>query len=696
MVESRIEPASNELAEYTRLGLAMCPTRTCPWPVIAALMFSTVMALFLFVPPATADQFQPWQVSDLGAVPFVSGNIQAPIQISEQTYTIDDNGTVGGLPPGSSGTPAALGSLPGFGESFPYEMNRAGVSVGFAQQTGQEGLANPDGLPVSQAVETAKGKVADLGALPGDTDSEAFAINSSGTVAGISAGNGRFHAVEFSKGQVVNLGVLAGDSSAQALALNSAGTAVGVSDHDGYHLHAVLFIKGTAVALDRLAANPSWTFETATGINDSNQIVGEAFHDGLQHGYLLTPPTSGPLLPSNGFAPNPDPPMPASAGGWPTVIGSPVNAYASIKLHYDYLVAPGPAGLTMAPDPVAVQAVANAFAAHGIYLQIDPQHNAIPMIPARPATDAPNPTVLSWRDPQVAAEGINGVNVFRLEQHYFGTPDPWGQSLADPTGGIHYALFGYYSGCLYDTYGTHCSNAPSSIYSGQPQAGQSGMASLDGGDIDNSLGERNARGLSYNLVVSLGHVLADFRVWRNPNRSIDIITADTLMHELGHNLGLRHGGCTLPLTAYSCTGQTFKPQYLSVMNYNYQLTGILHADSPGSTTVDPALTQVDYSEFTVPTIDEVYDGVSHFGLDETVGIPAPAGSTALFFYSDACGRSVIAALNTPVDYNCDGNVTDTNLQVDLNVADHPALAPFYSQLVGSDSDWSVIQRRITP
>jgi hypothetical protein len=42
--------------------------------------------------------------------------------------------------------------------------------------------------------------------------------------------------------------------------------------------------------------------------------------------------------------------------------------------------------------------------------------------------------------------------------------------------------------------------------------------------------------------------------------------ASTLMHEFGHNLGLRHGGFeNLP---------NFKPNYVSVMNYMYQLSGL--------------------------------------------------------------------------------------------------------------------------
>ena len=54
--------------------------------------------------------------------------------------------------------------------------------------------------------------------------------------------------------------------------------------------------------------------------------------------------------------------------------------------------------------------------------------------------------------------------------------------------------------------------------------------------------------------------------------------ASTIMHELGHNLGLKHGGDD---------SVNQKPHYLSVMNYTYQLAGILMADAPGSTSFGP-------------------------------------------------------------------------------------------------------------
>jgi hypothetical protein len=49
--------------------------------------------------------------------------------------------------------------------------------------------------------------------------------------------------------------------------------------------------------------------------------------------------------------------------------------------------------------------------------------------------------------------------------------------------------------------------------------------------------------------------------WYNSNNNV----ANTIMHELGHNLNLRHGGNT------NCN---FKPNYNSIMNYRYQFPGI--------------------------------------------------------------------------------------------------------------------------
>ncbi len=79
-------------------------------------------------------------------------------------------------------------------------------------------------------------------------------------------------------------------------------------------------------------------------------------------------------------------------------------------------------------------------------------------------------------------------------------------------------------------------------------AGPSGLAELYGND----------------LIVTQGGWNLNKKSEENKNMLINF-QAGTLMHELGHNLGLRHGGFE---------NQNNKPNYLSVMNYQYQLFGI--------------------------------------------------------------------------------------------------------------------------
>jgi hypothetical protein len=55
----------------------------------------------------------------------------------------------------------------------------------------------------------------------------------------------------------------------------------------------------------------------------------------------------------------------------------------------------------------------------------------------------------------------------------------------------------------------------------------------------------------------------------NENRIINF-QASTLLHELGHNFGLRHGGGDF---------DNYKPNYISSMNYLFQLYGLDHDDS---------------------------------------------------------------------------------------------------------------------
>ena len=127
--------------------------------------------------------------------------------------------------------------------------------------------------------------------------------------------------------------------------------------------------------------------------------------------------------------------------------------------------------------------------------------------------------------------------------------------------------------------------------------------------------------------------------------------AGTLMHELGHTLGLRHGGNE---------NVNNKPNYLSVMNYNFQ-----DCDTPPNAAIGlPG--GCDYSRLVqgalVPDLDEL-------NLDECAGIgvglgpinfngnttPAP-GSLAIFEGLTACAAPPTPQVfaNTLADTNNDG------------------------------------------
>ena len=117
----------------------------------------------------------------------------------------------------------------------------------------------------------------------------------------------------------------------------------------------------------------------------------------------------------------------------------------------------------------------------------------------------------------------------------------------------------------------------------------------------------------------------------------------TLMHELGHNLGLRHGGGD---------DVNNKPVYLSIMNYDFQFTGLPKRDG---TTV------LDYSTFTLDSVDEN-------AVNEGGGFGAPFGSLISGFDTVyTCGNKKVLAHTVlgVVDFDCSG-FNDGVVAADIN------------------------------
>jgi len=193
----------------------------------------------------------------------------------------------------------------------------------------------------------------------------------------------------------------------------------------------------------------------------------------------------------------------------------------------------------------------------------------------------------------------------------------------------HYFVLGHLNTC--DS-GTHCAACPPDRANGTLiLVGSSGTAEYPGNDF----------------MVTPAALY--FGISAIPQDVLSL--SGIFMHELGHNLGLHHGGQDFT---------NYKPNYLSVMNYNHTYSGITTADVPGSVVPDPALTRLDYSETAFATLNEA-------ALDESAGIsPLSAGNRDIGIYYDLNNDQQMAATSGPVDWTGNGTIDAGLVRVDLN------------------------------
>jgi hypothetical protein len=139
--------------------------------------------------------------------------------------------------------------------------------------------------------------------------------------------------------------------------------------------------------------------------------------------------------------------------------------------------------------------------------------------------------------------------------------------------------------------------------------------------------------------------------------------ASTFMHELGHTLGLGHGGESL---SSNC-----KPNYLSVMNYAYQFNNYVVARP------------IDYSRQVLATLDE-----TALVEQDGVGPNAPTNGAELAFGPFPVTRALAAG---PInwDRDPDGVISTTPLptSVDLDNFEINGCGGFFTVLEGSE-DWN--------
>ncbi len=152
-----------------------------------------------------------------------------------------------------------------------------------------------------QAVLWQGRRVTVLRGLPGCQASRANAINERGQIAGSCdfgwsnerPRNRLSHPVLWQNGRPRDLGRLRGDTGSMAAALNDAGQVVGTSSNNAQSslsYRAFLWQSGRMLNLNALIPSRSaWHLDTATGINDRGQIVGNGKHNGKPRSFLLTP-----------------------------------------------------------------------------------------------------------------------------------------------------------------------------------------------------------------------------------------------------------------------------------------------------------------------------------------------------------------------------------------------------------------------
>jgi hypothetical protein len=175
-------------------------------------------------------------------------------------------------------------------------------------------------------------------------------------------------------------------------------------------------------------------------------------------------------------------------------------------------------------------------------------------------------------------------------------------------------------------------------------------------------------GNGYNGNTSSGNSFAipnsDFLVslglWNGGKGGTDKEKIGTFVHELGHNLGLMHGGSE---------HRNFKPNHLSIMNYLFQTTGILRNGQR----------VFDYQPFPLPRLREQT-------LIEANGLGRSAvlrGYFTMFTTPSGAVREVPA--HDAIDWNASGNIDATIPPQDLNDDQ------FVSELMATPNEWAQLQ-----
>ena len=315
-----------------------------------------------------------------------------------------------------------------------------------------------------------------------------------------------------------------------------------------------------------------------------------------------------------------------------------------IYLKYDFMVAPTH---SHQPPARAFDQMKSMFAAHGITLHV-----------LAPAAGIPEHQVTTL-DPNAtsACAGTDFITMQQLRAENFGNLRP----------AYHYMVFAHDSTTPHD--GTRVAACPNdALCDAKPAATATGGSEILGDDS----------------IVSFGAFV-------DSNTQIGIeLWASTMMHELGHNFGLVHGSLADPASSpEKCLVK--KPNYISVMNFTYQVASIIPAAAPGGITLIACTTDADCGPPTVTSgrcstpntcfctddlgpvplnpagnnvcyrPDYAEDNLLNLNettLNENVGVGGPSTLDDIVWYWNAGGTLPGPSNGSPIDWNNDGFISD--------------------------------------
>lgn len=144
----------------------------------------------------------------------------------------------------------------------------------------------------------------------------------------------------------------------------------------------------------------------------------------------------------------------------------------------------------------------------------------------------------------------------------------------------------------------------------------------------------------YSLTTPGSDFVVTLGAWHGGAGGTDAEKIGTFVHELGHNLGLRHG---------NFDDQNYKPNHLSIMSYAFQTEGVKIG----------GVKRFTYQWLDIPALDES-------ALDESKGLGIALPGTSTIWFRSRDNTFVEAGIDGALDWNQNGRIDGSPIASDVN------------------------------